>query len=311
MSVVELVDQRWRTTLSVTVRGPGAARMAGPVRRTFRWEVERLERVASRFRIDSEISRANASAGTWVPISRLLEELVEVAVSAAAATHGMVTPCLGRQVDAQGYRTWAAGEVAVLRLGPPIACDLDAWRHVEVAGGRLRFPGDVALDLGATAKAWLADQVAERIADETGLDVVANMGGDLRAIAPSGQPWVVGIDHETPHEVAPAVEVVDAGLATSSQGGRRWRTPDGTAHHLIDPRTGHSAVTRWWATSALAACATAANTASTAAMLLDAAAPSWLARQDLDAVLTEWDGSPDIRESVTHVGRWPRGQEAA
>lgn len=309
MTTLELIDRRWRTTLTVTVRGEGAHTLAPEVGRIFCTQVERLERVASRFRDDSEITHANASAGAWVPVSRLLEELVEVAVSAAAATDGLVSPCLGHQVDSVGYRSWAAGEVAVLQMTEPIACDPDAWQHVEVVGGRLRTPADVQLDLGATAKAWLADNVAERIAAETGLDVVANMGGDLRAIS-QNEPWVVDVDHETPATIARPIEVDDVGLATSGQGGRRWRTSTGEAHHLIDPRTGRSAVTRWWATSVLAATATAANTASTAAMLLDGSAPAWLEEHGLDAVLTQWDGS-SAPERVALIGRWPRGRRAA
>ncbi len=309
MTTVELVDRRWRTTLAVTVRGQRVASLAPEVDRIFRAEVERLELAASRFRADAELARANAAAGSWVPVSRLLEELVEVAVSAAAATDGLVTPCLGHQVDSAGYRSWAAGEIPALGMSGPVACDPDAWQHVEVAGGRLRTPADVQLDLGATAKAWLADEIAERVADQTGLDVVANMGGDLRAISSQG-PWILDIDHETPGATPRPIEVADAGLATSGQGGRRWRTAQGEAHHLIDPRTGRSAATRWWAASVLASTATAANTAATAAMLLDGTAHAWLTDRGLDAVLTEWDGSPRS-ESVALVGRWPQGQEAA
>ena len=55
---------------------------------------------------------------------------------------------------------------------------------------RMRIPHGVAMDLGATAKAWLADEVAERISDELGMDVVATMGGDLRVIA-RAPGWVV------------------------------------------------------------------------------------------------------------------------
>jgi thiamine biosynthesis lipoprotein len=309
MTTVELVDRRWRTTLSVTVRGDRAASLAPEAERVFRTEVERLELAASRFRPDSELSRANAAAGAWVPVSRLLEELVEVAVSAAATTDGLVTPCLGHQVDSAGYRSWAAGEVPALRMSAPVSCDPEAWQHVEIAGGRLRTPADIQLDLGATAKAWLADEIAERVAAETGLDVVANMGGDLRAIG-SQEAWILDVDHETPGATPHPIEVTEAGLATSGQGGRRWRTADGEAHHLIDPRTGRSATTRWWAASILATTATAANTAATAAMLLDGSAPRWLTERGLDAVLTAWDGSSQP-EAVTLLGRWPHGQEAA
>jgi thiamine biosynthesis lipoprotein len=308
MSVVEIVEQRWRTTLAVTL--PGSADMASARRaeRILMAEVTRLEQVASRFRADSEISRVNRAAGQWVPASALLVELVEVALAAADSTGGMVDPCLGRQVDAAGYRSWAAGDVAVLETELPAAFPAGSWREVEVSNGRVRIPVGVALDLGATAKAWLADEVAERIADELGLDVIANMGGDLRVIA-EAPGWVVSADHEVPGLPERAIQMTDGGLATSGQGRRRWLTTAGPAHHLIDPRTGRSADTGWWAVSALAASATAANVAATAGMLLDGDAPAWFADRGLHGLFTRWSGSGGA--TARTVGQWPEMEGAA
>ena len=312
---MEIAEQRWRTTLSVTVRGRGGVaepdfRGVARARRIMRAEIDELELLASRFRTDSQVSQVNRSAGSWVAVSPQLVELVRVAVSAAESSDGLVDPCLGREVDAQGYRTWAAGEVGVLALsgGAGPKAPTGRWQDVEVGPGRVRIPTGVELDLGATAKAWLADELAERIADEAGLDVVANMGGDLRAIAVDGT-WVLTADHEVPEVVPEQVEVTDAGLATSGQGRRRWLTVQGPAHHLIDPRTGRSASTIWWAVSALAASATGANVAATAGMLLDSGAPRWFADRELDGVMTQWSGAGT---AVVHrVGRWPAAGVAA
>jgi thiamine biosynthesis lipoprotein len=302
---VELVDRRWRTELVLRVRGVDLHQRLQAVQATFSELVEAVERAASRFRPDSDLAAANAAPGSWVPVSPLLEGLVRVALAAAEATDGLVNPCLGACVDAAGYRTWAAAEVppALVDTGRAAgACLPDAWQRVELARGRLRVPEGTELDLGATAKAWLADELAERVAGGTGLDVVANMGGDLRAIGASAA-WVVGADHAVPGPQPPPMEVHDAGLATSGQGHRRWMTARGPAHHLVDPRTGRSAVTRWWAVSVLAASATSANTAATAGMLLDGAAPRWLQERGLDAALSAWLGAGPVTRSM--VGRWP------
>jgi thiamine biosynthesis lipoprotein len=307
VSTVEIVDHRWRTDLVLTVRGDAVQTAEPGVRATFLGQVERLEAVASRFRADSEITRVNESAGMWTEVSGLFVELLEVALSAAEQTGGLVDPCLGRHVDAAGYRSWDAGAVSVPVVPELVAAAPNAWQRIDVRGLRVRIPEGVHLDLGATAKAWLADELAERIAEGTGLDVVANMGGDLRAVS-HGASWVVGMDHALPGVPGMSIEVTDAGLATSGQGGRRWRTTSGWAHHIIDPHTGLSAASRWWAVSVLAASATGANAASTAALVLDGAAPQWLMGRGLDGVLTEWLGSGPATEHL--VGRWP-GQERA
>lgn len=309
VELLELTDRRWRTELVLSLRGEDVQRHEHVARAAFAAEVEHLERVASRFRHDSELSVANDRAGRWVPASARLVELVGVAIEVAAQTDGLVNPCLGRHVDAAGYRTWAATEVAVATTAPApsIEADPDAWQRIGVGPDRLRVPAGTQLDLGATAKAWLADELAERVAERTGLDVVANMGGDLRAIG--ALPWVVGVDHETPGPQPRALEVHDAGLATSGVGRRRWLTASGPAHHVIDPRTGVSAVTRWWAVSVLAASATAANAAATAALVLDGSGPRWLRQRGLSGVMTAWMGAGPARR--VRVGDWAGGVRAA
>lgn len=311
MSATEITEHRWHTTLALTLRDadqvPDTRRVAR-AERILLEEIGRIEVTASRFRPDSEISEVNRCAGSWVPVSELLVELVSVALAAAESTTGLVDPCVGHQVDAVGYRTWAAGEVPLVDPVVPAPFAPGAWRDVDVVRGRVRIPSGTALDLGATAKGWLADEVAERVADATGLDVVANMGGDLRAIA-QGEGWTVTADHEVPGLSARSVEIADAGMATSGQGRRRWLTTQGPAHHLIDPRTGRSAETCWWAVSALAASATAANVAATAGMLLDSAAPRWFDDRGLDGLFSAWSGAGQPRAAT--VGRWPRMGAAA
>lgn len=308
MSTLEIVEQRWRTTLAVTLPGSADAASVRWAEQILTAEVNRLELVASRFRADSEISAVNRAAGHWAPASPLLVELVGVALAAADATGGLVDPCLGHQVDAAGYRSWAAGDVAVLDPAMRVPTSAGSWRDVEVSTGGVRIPTGVALDLGATAKAWLADEVAERIADELGLDVIANMGGDLRVIT-EAPGWVVSADHEVPGLPERALRITDGGLATSGQGRRRWLTTSGPAHHLIDPRTGRSAATGWWAVSALAASATGANVAATAGMLLDGDAPAWFAERGLHGLFTRWSGSG--RATAHTEGQWPGTEQAA
>lgn len=305
MTRVEITQQRWRTTLTVTLAGPGAQRWDGVAAQRMVALADRVEVVASRFRTDSALSAVNAGSGRWVSAPALLVQLVEVALSAAQQTDGMVTPCVGAHVDAAGYRAWRAGSArACLGEDPG---PVPAWQDVQVRRDAVRVPPGCQLDLGATAKAWLADELAESLAESTGLGVVANMGGDLRVVATCEQ--VVGVDHEVPGLAAPAVLLQDAGLATSGQGRRRWVTPRGPRHHVIDPRSGTSARTRWWAVSVVAATATAANVAATASLLADGAGPGWLAHRGLPGLLTCWDGRGSARQEA--VGGWPQDREVA
>jgi thiamine biosynthesis lipoprotein len=94
------------------------------------------------------------------------------------------------------------------------------------------------------------------------------------------------------------VLVPQGGLATSTVLARRWRRGGAVVHHLLDPATGRSVTTTWRTASVAASSCLAANTASTAAILLGAAAPAWLERFGVTARLVDEHGE------ITHVGDW-------
>ena len=108
---------------------------------------------------------------------------------------------------------------------------------------------------------------------------------------------------ERPDDDPGAAEVVaigGGGLATSSTLARRWRTRDGGEwHHLVDPRTGRPTDEHWRTVSATGPTCVAANVATTAALVLGAAAVPWLDDHGVSARLVGRDGS------VTRTGSWP------
>jgi thiamine biosynthesis lipoprotein len=162
-------------------------------------------------------------------------------------------------------------------------------------------PQGCRLDLGAVAKSWLADDVAQRAAGEVPGGVLVDLGGDL---AVAGMPprggWLVALPEASTSRRPDVVSIRAGGMATSAQDVRRWRTVDGPAHHIVDPRTGLPAVTPWRTVTVHAATAAEANAASTAAMVLGDEAPEWLDALGLAARLVPLDASP-----AQLVGPWP------
>lgn len=297
MNETEVVLQRWRTELSLTVRDVSHAAVA----RLLRDEVMRMETSVSRFRPDSELSIVNRQTGDWTTVSWYFVEVLTAALDVAELSDGIVDPCLAHLVDAAGYQSWRGGD-PIPEADERVLGAGHSWRDVEIvpAGShaRVRVPPGLSLDLGAVAKGWLADRVAERAVADFGSDAVANMGGDLRAIA-HAEPWTITADPSHPDCGETDLVVWDAGLATSGVGRRTWTNRDGKrAHHIIDPRTGLSADTPWWSCSVLANGAAAANAASTAGIILAADGPSWVGRQGLDAWFVGDAGE-------CRVGRWP------
>lgn len=266
-----------------------------------------VDRTCSRFRDDSDLSRANANPGTWVAVDPLLVAAVRVAVDAAEATAGLVDPCLGRSLVWLGYDADLAvvqERSAAAPRTPPPPPRQQAWREIRVdPDGAIRIPADCALDLGATAKAWASDFVAGTIVERLGCHLIISLGGDIRIDGPPDiehPGWPVSVT-ERPDDTDGAEQIwlSAGGLATSSTRARRWRNSEQQCHHLLDPRT-HRPTTEFLRTAtATGPSCVAANTATTAALVLGEDAAAWLSRRSVSARLVTRDGA------VTRVGKWP------
>jgi thiamine biosynthesis lipoprotein ApbE len=157
-------------------------------------ELDALDAACSRFRPDSELVHACLARGRPVQVSPLLAELLSAALQAAEATEGDVDPTVGTALAAAGYDR-DFGQVAP--SGPPAALTLrrlPSWRDVALDARRrkLTVTAGVALDLGATAKAWQADRAAARLAAELGCGVLVSLGGDIAVGGEPPQDDVVG-----------------------------------------------------------------------------------------------------------------------
>ena len=267
--------------------------------------LDRVDRAASRFRADSELSIANARAGRPTPVSRLLVQLVSAALEAARDTDGLVDPAVGRSVSALGYdrdiRDIDPDGPAVRAIAPA-----STWQRVrlDLGTGLLTVPPGVALDLGATAKAWTADLAARTLSSRFGTAVLVELGGDLAVAGTRGDGWRIDVA-ERAGDPAEQVVIHRGGLATSTTTIRRWHRGAADVHHIVDPRTGAPADTRWRTASVYAPTAVRANAASTSAIIRGDDAPAWLESQRLAARLVDRDGR------VVTTSAWPARRELA
>ena len=117
-----------------------------------------LDRQASRFRADSELSRVNRAGGGLFLLGDGLAGAVGVALAAARWTGGLTDPTVGDALIGLGYdRDFAALDP---RGGEPPAAPVPApgWQRIWLGGPLLRLPPGIRLDLGATAKGVGADR---------------------------------------------------------------------------------------------------------------------------------------------------------
>lgn len=92
------------------------------------------------------------------------------------------------------------------------------------------------LDVGAAAKGWSAQQVAQ----SAPRGLLISVGGNVCATGPkdaSGTPWVVGITDPDGGDYLHTLSITDLAVVTSGDY-QRYYVVDGKAyHHIIDPET--------------------------------------------------------------------------
>jgi thiamine biosynthesis lipoprotein len=246
----------WGTTARIVVTDPARLALAVPLVRA---ELAAIDAACSRFRPDSELSRA-CRAGR-MRVSPLLAALVSAALEAAARTDGDVNPTVGAAMCGLGYdRDFAEITGCRVRVYPS-----PDFRSVRLDGRDLTVPEGVMLDLGATAKAVAADRAAALVASRLDVGVLVALGGDIATAgpAPSGGWRVLVRDRPGDPQCTVALPA-GAALATSSTVSRTWGS---RLHHILDPRTGRPATRVWRTVSVAAHSCLDANTLSTAAIV--------------------------------------------
>jgi len=314
---VEPGTTRWRALGSWVQLAVDPHTAVGPARASAAGLLEAIEAACSRFRPDSDLSRANRNAGTWVPVSPLLAQAVVSALTAARDTDGLVDPTLALSLESLGYdRDLERVRAREVPTATPRPARPGGWRSLGVdPEGAVRVPAGTGLDLGAIGKAFAVDLVAARVSCQLDVDLVIGIGGDVaigsRGAVTTPLPWLLPVENPSADlsqdaSGAPADGTVEelvrlsrGGLATSGVERITWHGSGRPLHHLLDPFTGEP-VRRIWRTAAVVApSCVEANTASTAAILLGDRAHAWLGARGLPARLVDRDGR------VRYLGDWP------
>ncbi len=218
----------------------------------------------SRFTPSSEINRVNVSPLGLTLVSEEFASMVSVALDAARATDGLITPCVGDAIIAAGYdRDFSR---LPRDVGAVVPATVPSWTAVSVRGRGLLRAAPVTLDLNGVVKSKTVDDALALV----GRGFVS-AGGDIA----SREPVVVGLP------AGGSITLHSGGLATSSVGKRRWLAAGVPQNHLIDPRTGSSVDGPWRDVTVAAGTCYAADVAAKAALLLGEDGPAWLEKRSL------------------------------
>ncbi|MGH8584581.1 MAG: FAD:protein FMN transferase [Gammaproteobacteria bacterium] len=279
-----------------------------------------IDRLMSTYRVDSVLSRFNASRSIdWVEVAPELVRVVEEAQRVSRVSGGAFDISVGPLVALWGFGpSSSAYRIPSSEAIQAVKARVGYHRiHTRVSPPALRkdLPG-VELDLSAIAPGYAVDRVAELLDAHRAQGYLVDIGGEqrIKGRKSDGMPWRIGI--ASPVEVNPGIRqtllLTAGGLATSGdyrnnfeQGGKRYS-------HLIDPVSGYPIAHTLASVTVISDTAMRADALATALMVLGPVRGLALAERERLAALfivREGNGFRDIGTSgfkrVVELERMP------
>jgi len=241
-------------------------------------KIEESEKIFSHWRPDSKLYQINASLSDEpFSVPPTLHELLKHAEWMHEQTKGAFDPTIAPLVN-----LWGFGPVSSNRLRIPKEEEINhalgqvGMNQLEIMDGyriRKKRP-DLQIDLSASAKGEIIDQVCEMLDRRELSNYLVEIGGEIRAQGngKSGEGWTIALEDgsEGKTNELSTVNLLNYSVATSGTYRQTKPNPDSTkpASHLIDPRTGRPVEHNLVAVNVLAPTARNADALATALMIL-------------------------------------------
>jgi thiamine biosynthesis lipoprotein len=206
-------------------------------------EIERLDRVLSHYKDDSDLSRLNRDGHRgFVAVDPSLYDVVSKSIEWSRKTGGTfditVAPLLRmwKQAYADGRRPSDAEVAAAKQCVGSDKIELEAPNKIRFRSACL------AIDLGGIGKGYAVDRALELLKADGVPSAMINAGGSSIGTigAPLGQPgqpgWAVRIGAKV--SGSDTVMLRDMSMSTSQQNPLPFATTAGSFGEILDPRTG-------------------------------------------------------------------------
>ncbi len=197
---------------------------------------------------DSELYRLNAAGGKPVAVSAELVKIIEFSKEMYTYTNGECNVAFGAVLSLwHRYRENAlAGDVAIPSRGELLSlsehCDIQNVTVDEIAQTVTLEDPLMSLDMGAVAKGYVADVIAEYLNGAGKTSYAVSVGGTVVTLGykPNGDAFTVGVENPDPDSGEAYVSriTLDGRAVATSGSYQRFYECDGVRyHHIIDKDT--------------------------------------------------------------------------
>lgn len=207
-------------------------------------ECLRYEKLLSKTVEGSDVWNINHSAGERVPVSDETRELILRALEFSRLSDGRfdisIEPCVSLW-DFTGEGMGVLPDADELAA----AAEKVDWTQIDVNDEGVLIPEGMSIDLGAIAKGYISDRIADFLVAGGVESALLNVGGNVRTVGvkPDGSKWRIGIQDPEgirDQSIVGMVQLASSSVVTSGIYERGFTLDGVVYHHILDPETGWS-----------------------------------------------------------------------
>ena len=206
-------------------------------------EMRRIDELMSHYKPESELSSINQhAADAPVVVDKELFDLIKLSTHYSEITEGAFDITYASVGYLYNYPDHVRPTEAQIKAALPAV----NWRNMKFDDAHhsvfFEHKG-MRIDLGGIGKGYAVDRGIDILQKRGIQHAVVTAGGDSRIIGDHmGRAWLVAIRHpDDPSKVVTRIPLSDAAMSTSGDYERYFDENGVRYHHIIDPKTGHSA----------------------------------------------------------------------
>ena len=206
-------------------------------------DMRRIDELMSHYKPESQLSQINARAAQEpVQVDAELFDLIKLSTHYSVITEGafdITYASVGHLYDYPHHVKPTEEQIKAALPGVN-------WRNMllDPVHHTVRFEhAGMRIDLGGIGKGYAVDRGIAILQARGFQHALVTAGGDSRIIGDRmGRPWVIGIRNpDDKDQVVTRIPIVNSAMSTSGDYERYFDEGGVRYHHIIDPRTGHSA----------------------------------------------------------------------
>jgi len=238
----ERTDAIMGTSIYVELWGEEAAKTEEAIDAVMA-DMRRIDELMSHYKPESQLSKINARAAQEpVQVDPELFDLIKLSTHYSIITEGafdITYASVGHLYDFPHHVKPTEAQIKAALPGVNWHNMLLDQKHHTV---RFEHQG-MRIDLGGIGKGYAVDHGIGILQARGFQHALVTAGGDSRIIGDRmGRPWVIGIRNpDDKNQVVTRIPIVNSAMSTSGDYERFFDEGGVRYHHIIDPRTGHSA----------------------------------------------------------------------